>query len=60
MLSVHENKPLFNMKILCYTTIYGMCEFENTYIMHEHIDVNLMHKPKDWKISEIENCQGKY
>jgi hypothetical protein len=46
MLPVHENKPRFNMKILCYTTIYGMREFDNTYIMHEHIDVNLVHKPE--------------
>ena len=57
MLSVHENKPRFNMKILCYTTIYGMCEFDNTYIMHEHIDVNLVHKAErlenlwNWKLS---------
>jgi hypothetical protein len=44
MLSVHENKPRFNMTILCYTTIYGMCELDNTHIMHEHFEVNLVHK----------------
>jgi len=44
MFSVQENKQRFNIEILCYTTIKGMCEFDNTYIMHEHIEVSLMRK----------------
>ena len=56
MFSVQENKQRFNIKILCYTTIYGRCEFDNTYIMHENIEVNLMRKGE-----RFENCrQGKY
>ena len=37
MFSVQEHKQHFNITILCYTTNYGLCEFDITDIMHEHI-----------------------
>jgi hypothetical protein len=30
MFSIQENKQRFNMKLLCYTTIYGLLEFDIT------------------------------
>jgi len=30
MFSIQENKQRFNMKILCYNTIYGLWEFDIT------------------------------
>jgi hypothetical protein len=34
----------FQHKLLCYTIIYGRCESDNTYIMHENIEVNFLCK----------------
>jgi hypothetical protein len=44
MFSIQEHKQHFNIKILYYTTNYGLCEFDITYIMHEHIELSLVRK----------------
>jgi hypothetical protein len=44
MFSVQEHKQRFNIKILYYTTNYGLCEFDITDIMHEDIELSLVHK----------------
>jgi hypothetical protein len=44
MFSVQEHKQRFNIQIFYYTTNYGLCEFDITDIMHEHIELSLVRK----------------
>ena len=41
---VQEHKQRFNIQIFYYTTNYGLCEFDITDIMHEHIELSLVRK----------------